>query len=393
MTPPLGPEGERGLTILFVDDDIVDRKAVTRALRASNLKLEFVEVANAADALVAIESRPIDILIVDYFLPGLNGLELIGVLREKRPFLPVVVLTGQGDEALAARIMKTEGADYLSKNALEPGRLVQSLRYVFQYAQTKRREEETKRALERHARDLAQSLEEARAATRARDEVMAIVSHDLRNPLNNVSMAISMLKDNLQSGVDPTASKPLAERMERAVGRMNRLIDDLLDASRIDANTLVVDLQPVRAVELLDVGIEGNLMAAKAKDIRLERGLFDATIDVLADRDRINQVFSNLIGNAIKFTPQGGEVNLSLQPRDDGTVEFVVRDSGRGIPEDHLPHIFERFWKERVESREGAGLGLYIAHGIVRAHGGTMTVASALGRGSEFAFRLQRAPD
>lgn len=386
----LGLAPDRELVVLLVDDDVVDRMTIKRALRASELGARVVETSDAVDAMRALAAEPVDVAIVDYFLPGANGLELIGEMRAVSPLLPIVFLTGQGDEELAATIMRTGGAEYLSKNGLTALQLVQSLRYALSYSAAQQKQLEQKRALEETSRELAESLKGARAAARARDDVLAIVSHDLRNPLNVISMSLSMLEE--QSTED--TARPLIDKMQRAVVRMNRLIEDLLDASRIDAATMSVDTRPVRAADLLESALDAHALSASAKGVSLVRGLFDGAVRVNADRHRIGQVYGNLVGNAVKFTPKGGTVTLEIRPHaDDGFMTFAVRDSGAGIPEHVLPHVFERFWKERGHTRDGAGLGLYIADGIVRAHGGGMAVTSQVGAGSEFSFWLPRVGD
>lgn len=383
----LGLDESRELAVLLVDDDKVDRMAVKRALKASELNTRVIEAVDATEAMKELATQPIDVAIVDYFLPGANGLELVNEMRAVAPLIPIVFLTGQGDEELAATIMRTGGAEYLTKSSLSALQLVQSLRYALSYSAAQRAEQENKEALEEKSSLLEQSLKEARAASRARDDVLAIVSHDLRNPLNVISMSLSMLEEQgPESG-----SKPLIDKMNRAVTRMNRLIEDLLDASRVDSATMSVEGRPIRAAELVDVAVETHGLAASAKGVRLERGRVDGDVKVLADRHRIAQVFANLVGNAIKFTPKGGEIQIEIDPdAKEDFVTFLVKDTGAGIAEDLVPHVFKRFWKELGHTRDGAGLGLCIAEGIVRAHGGGMAVKSTIGVGSEFSFWLPR---
>ena len=229
-------------------------------------------------------------------------------------------------------------------------------------------------------------------ALRARDDIVAMVSHDLRNPLNVVSMSSSMLAGLLAGDGSMQKAGALVGRLQRASGQMLTLVNDLLDASRIEAGGLQIKPSPQPAQELLDEALESFLALAAEKGLDLSAERPPALPEVSADRARVLQIFSNLLGNAIKFTPAGGTIRLSASP-DGREVRYSVRDSGPGIPEADVPHVFDRYWqtRESAAAHLGAGLGLYIAKGIVDAHRGRIAVESAPGRGCTFWFTLQVA--
>ncbi|XXT19324.1 ATP-binding protein [Sorangium sp. So ce429] len=541
----------RSVRLLVVDDDTVDRIAILRALRSGRVDAEIREADSVDSALAVLYEQQIDCVLLDFYLPGGDGLAVIEAARKAKLTAPFIMLTGQGDESLAVDLMKRGAADYVPKNLLTPERLVQSLRYVLRLNEAERREDEARRALSRHANQLAQLTEatlrihrslslneliqrttdearalldanlavarlaargvtqrsmtgvslseeyaaredrdgireialglierrstsvrltgdeiasdptcadvlsrapaelhprslvaaplrgrdgqcigsvqlldrrdgpfvesdevlltqlaqsasvalenarlynEAQAATRARDDLLAIVSHDLRNPLNTIAITASLLRSDLlqrKDGEEDDAVQ-LVDRMDRGIQRMTRLIEDLLDASRIEAGRLVVSPRVERGGALVREALEAAASLAEAKGCRVTQGPLDAGLEVLADRDRVLQVFSNLLGNALKFTPKGGVVSVSLCRVAD-LARFSVADTGPGIPPEHQPHLFDRYWKASQESRTGAGLGLYIARGIVEAHHGTVAVESTLGHGTTIHFSLPLA--
>lgn len=229
----------------------------------------------------------------------------------------------------------------------------------------------------------------ANEAVRMRDEVLGVVAHDLRNPLGAIALVTSTL---LRVGdTRPISVRPLAERIRRSVVRADRLIQDLLDVTRIEREGgLGVEPQAVSVEHLAFETAESFTASAKQSSIALDIAVAPGTPQVWADEARIVQVLENLVGNALKFTPKGGRVRVSIEQQAD-EVRFCVADTGPGIARDELPHVFDRFWQARRSDRRGAGLGLAIAKGIVEAHGGHISAESALGRGSQFAFTLPRA--
>ena len=232
---------------------------------------------------------------------------------------------------------------------------------------------------------LRKRAEDAERAIRTRDEVLAIVSHDLRNPLNLVLTGGSFLLETAE-GLEPREREQL-RMIHRAAGQMNRLIQDLLEVSAMEAGNVSVDPRPEPAEPLVHeaCGLLGHV--AEAKGIRVSCELDDGLPPIRADRDRVHQVFGNLIGNALKFTPEGGTIRVRAEP-DGGMVRFSVSDTGAGIRAEDLPHVFDRFWQARHSRAGGAGLGLAISRSIVAAHGGSMWVESEVGRGSTFFFTL-----
>ena len=231
---------------------------------------------------------------------------------------------------------------------------------------------------------------EAQRATRARDDVLAIVSHDLRNPLNTIQMSAAFLLDVL---ADPDAVAPLVPQLQlmlRATARGNALIQDLMDVSRIESGTLAVDASLASAEALLAEAVAELEPLVVGKGLGFEHEWIGPGAEVPADRGRIAQVFSNLVGNAIKFTPRGGVVRVRGR-RVGAMIEFTVSDTGAGIAPDHVPHLFDRFWKATKASRSGAGLGLFIVKGIVESHGGTVEVESEPAVGTLFRFTLAGA--
>ena len=234
---------------------------------------------------------------------------------------------------------------------------------------------------------------QAQRATKARDDVLAIVSHDLRNPLNTIQMSTSFLLDILQEpGPTPTSLIPQLQLIRRATARGNALIEDLLDVSRIESGTLAVDASLTSAATLLSDAVAELEPLVSSKGLRFEAEWIGDDAEVPADRGRIAQVFSNLVGNAMKFTPKGGLVRVTGR-RSGAFVNFVVSDTGAGIAASDVPRLFDRFWKAAKASRGGAGLGLFIVKGIIEGHGGTVSVESAVGTGTTFCFSLSGASD
>src|SRR6266404_4939997 len=235
----------------------------------------------------------------------------------------------------------------------------------------------------------ARLFHEAQQATRARDDVLAVVAHDLRNPLNTVTMAVSLMLETTPP--ERVEERRQAEIVRRAADRMNRMIQDLLDVKRMESGQLTTDLKPELPATIINDTIDMLRPLAAGSTIMLEAHIEDDLPPVLADAARIQQVLSNLVGNAVKFTPRSGRITVCAE-HIDGEVRFGVIDTGPGIPAEQLPHIFGRFWQAKSDHR-GIGLGLAIAKGIVEAHNGRIWVESHLGLGSTFYFTLPTATD
>ncbi|HEX9219139.1 MAG TPA: PAS domain S-box protein [Gemmatimonadaceae bacterium] len=236
----------------------------------------------------------------------------------------------------------------------------------------------------------ARLFHEAQQATRARDDVLAVVAHDLRNPLNTVSMAVALMLESTPP--ERVQERRQVEIVRRAADRMNRMIQDLLDVKRMESGRLTIDARPEPASALINDTIDMLRPLAAGNTIRLETSIDESLPPVLADTARIQQVLSNLVGNAVKFTPRNGRITVCAE-RIDGEVRFGVIDTGPGIPPEQVPHIFGRFWQAKTSDRRGIGLGLAIAKGIVEAHNGRIWVESHVGLGSTFYFTLPSAEE
>lgn len=228
-----------------------------------------------------------------------------------------------------------------------------------------------------------EGLERGLRAARERDELLAAVSHDLKSPLNVILLTVANLSS--LSSTDGWAKE--LEQILRAAQRMDRLVRDLLDSARLEAGRLPFEAMSVDPAVLVEEAVAAQLPLARARSLQLEALVVGDLPKVGADASRIQQVLENLIGNAIKFSPPGGDIVVAAE-RMGLSVRFAVRDIGAGIPAAELPHVFERFWQPERTSRQGTGLGLAIARGIVTAHGGRIWVHSRVGMGSTFYFTL-----
>lgn len=233
--------------------------------------------------------------------------------------------------------------------------------------------------------DNARLYLESQQAVRAREEVLAIVSHDLRNPLNAVMLAAQLMK---MSDDMPPGEMEQLETIELSAQRMRRLIEDLLDVTRLEGGKqLPIEPAPLEVKPLLQETYELFKTQAASSAIALDADAADDVPPVYADHHRVIQVLSNLVGNAMKFTPAGGRIVVHAT-RSDGQVLFAVSDTGPGIPQRNLKDIFNPYWQAKRTARLGAGLGLPIAKGIVEAHGGKIWVESEPGKGTTFFFTL-----
>jgi PAS domain S-box-containing protein len=241
--------------------------------------------------------------------------------------------------------------------------------------------------------DLKQAEQEARAATRAREELLAFVSHDLKTPLQAIAMTVDRISRLGALDADAAGqAKAGIALIHRAAMQMDRLLDDLLDMERIERGRFEVDKLPEGVESVVRDAVELLEPLARERQVPLTVAVSPTAPAVVpCERGRIVQTLSNLLGNALKFTPKGGAVGVRVEPRP-GAVRFAVQDTGPGIQPELLPRIFDRYTQGPDCGRQGLGLGLAIAKGIVEAHGGAIHVESQVGRGSTFVFTLPLEP-
>ncbi len=372
---------EHKVRLLLIDDDTVDRIAVRRAIGGAGLNADVIDAQDPQSAMEALKHDSFDCVLLDYQLPGIDGMQLLRTLRSAGILCPVVVLTGQGGEQIAVDLMKAGAADYLQKQHLTPDRLGRSLRYALAlgYSEEQRRE---LLARERTAR------EQAEAANRAKDEFLATLSHELRTPLNAI---LGWSRLIATGNLDARSLQRAIEVIDRNVRVQAQLINDLLDISRIITGKLRLDMRPVRLHSVVAAAVETVTSAAEAKGIEIETSVPRELRAVTCDPARIQQIVWNLLSNAVKFTPGGGRVSLHVEEVP-GSIVITVRDTGIGISPEFLPYVFDRFTQQdgaTTRSHGGLGLGLSIVRHLVELHGGTVNADSAGdGCGAAFAVTL-----
>ncbi|MGN6316263.1 response regulator [Trinickia sp.] len=384
---------------LFVDDDEGLLRLASRSLARAGYRVSTA--SSTALARQTIDAALPDVIVVDYALGSVEtGLDFLRALRSQGLVLPAILCTGFADEARVIEALRSGVADVVPKSEGYLDYLPEAIERVLRERRIERELALAQRSQEReaHFRALAEEREallaaeraaraEAERASRMKDEFVATLSHELRTPLNAiVGWTQFLLRDgsvseSLRKGLD------VIDRNARAQARM---VDDLLDFSRILAGKLRLDTERVDLADIVEYVIRSVEPAAQAKDIRIVSSL-DAAGAVLGDASRLQQIVWNLLSNAVKFTGKGGLVEVALR-RAGGEVELAVVDNGQGITPEFLPHVFERFCQEDAgiaRQHGGLGLGLSIARQLVELHGGHIAARSGgVGCGATFVVTL-----
>ncbi len=230
--------------------------------------------------------------------------------------------------------------------------------------------------------------EALRRAVDDRDEFLAIVSHDLKNPISTILLNAQLINMILDRNEAPRNLRSQIDVFTRAGNQMKNLVENVLDTAKVESGTFLLELKLVRAQSIVDESLEMFRSQANEKSIRIFSRVEDANYELYCDPYRTLQILSNLIGNALKFTPDGGTISISVKGSDHH-AHFVVEDTGPGIPEEQIPHIFDRYWQGRNAGKSSIGLGLSIAKSIVDAHGGKIWVSNkSKGQGASIHFTL-----
>ncbi|WP_428312529.1 hybrid sensor histidine kinase/response regulator [Hydrocarboniphaga sp.] len=353
---------------LIVDDVAENLTALEALLRGDGV--DVLSASSGFEALELLLKHDVALALLDVHMPDMDGFELAELMRgtERSRHVPIIFVTAASRETQRIfRGYESGAVDFLFK-PIDPNIL--------------RHKADTFFALYRRKQELARALQ-------VRDDVLAVVSHDLRDPLNVVAMAGSMLQQIGTMKNEPQTLE-IAGMLQRSVERMQRMIADLLDMATLRSGRLSIQREAGEVNGLLGEAINALRPVAQAKQIELRCDIPEDKTDLRFDRQRMMQVFSNLIGNAIKFCDGGAMIVVSAVAERD-SVHFAVEDSGPGIKDGDLDKLFDPYWSGGREARGGTGLGLYITRGIVEAHGGRIWAENRSGGGAALRFTLPRS--
>ncbi|MBV9774071.1 MAG: response regulator [Gemmatimonadetes bacterium] len=325
--------GRDPVRILLVEDNPGDARLLRETLReAESFPFELTHVTRLGEGEERLAEGGTEVVLLDLSLPDAHGMETVTRTLRAAPDVPIVVLTGLSDETVAVNAVQAGAQDYLVKGQVDSTLLVRSIRYAME---RKRLDRERLHLLEREreARALAE------AAVRARDDVLHVVSHDLGNSLSAIVINSTVLLRTLPGEAALGEARGRIASIREIAEHMQHLRQDLLDVASIEAGRLSVEPEPQDPYTLLETALDRFLPVAAERSIRLELDLPDELPPVSADRERVLQVMANLVGNALKFTPDDGRIVLGAEPCPEG-VRVRVSDSGSGIDPEHLPHVF-----------------------------------------------------
>jgi len=371
-------------TVLVIEDDPIDREAYARFFaRHPGHRYQVLEAETGAEGLTLLEDTSVDCVVLDYNLPDVDGLHVLAELRKRPPELeiPVVMLTGAGSEKIAVETMKLGSQDYVVKDHANADAILRAVDNAIEKVRLRREIEGKRQAL----------AEASREQLELKDKFLSHVSHELRTPLTAVHQFLSLCLDGL-AGELTELQREYLETAFRNTQQLKKMIGDLMEATRAEAGKLRVETGLLEIRPLLEDVVATLRSRAEENGICLEiRAGEEPMPCVLADGARVRQILVNLIENAIKFTPRGGEIRVEVEEDDCGLLRVSVTDTGCGIGERGKGRIFDRLHQESAqsfESREGLGLGLAICKELVLLQGGRLWVESQLGQGSTFHFTL-----
>lgn len=427
---------EEKFSILLIDDDEVDRMTVKRALKAANFPTVLTEAENGQSAIAKIKEktdlilttsnnnghyphgdssiqrdRPkniFDLILLDYRLPDIDGLHLIDKIKALNVDLPLIVLTGQGDEEIAVEIMKAGAADYLSKARIEPNNLVKSINSAIRVHQAEQAVELANqrlrmsnellviknRELEQQKQQIKAQNIELQEAYKLKSEFLATMSHELRTPMNAI-MGFSQLL--LRQYPDPLSSQQqnLVQRIFSNSKNLLNMINEMLDFSKIEAGKLTLNPQKIDLSNLIKVTIKelSSLAIDKHLDVVADIRLKDCLL--FQDANFVRRSLINLLSNAIKFT-ESGTITIKTWETDEDKIAISVTDTGIGIATKDRDKIFQAFRQADqsfTRQHSGTGLGLAITKSLVKMMNGKITLQSELGKGSTFTIEIPRRYD
>jgi signal transduction histidine kinase len=418
-------ETDRPLRVLLVgddEDDFVQTRDLLAEIPGSPFVLEWVPGYAAGREALARQTH--DVYLLDYRLGRHSGLDLLAEAVRAGCKAPLILLTGQGEREVDLQAMRAGASDYLVKGAIDAPLLERTIRYALE---RKRQEESLRRfhaELEERVRERTAALERANAelqaevaarrqveeelresreqlrrraeqlgvADRRKDDFLAMLAHEMRNPLAPLRNALHILR---LAGNNPVVVSQVRDLMERQLTHLIRLVDDLLDVSRITRGKIDLRRERVDLADVVRNAVEISRPQIEAGRHELAVELPHEPLPVDGDPVRLAQVLANLLNNSSKYTPEGGRIGVTVGRQGEEAV-VRVRDNGIGIPPERLPHIFEMFAqldRDQDRTQGGLGIGLTLVRSLVQMHGGTITAHSeGAGRGSEFVVRLPLAP-
>lgn len=367
------------LRVLLLEDSHLDAELVLAALAGGGIDCTVTRVQTRAEYEAALALGGNDLILADYSLPSFDGVTALRMAREVCLEVPFIFVSGAMGEEVAIETLKSGATDYVLKDRLE--RLAPSVRRALREAADRVERRRLEEELRHHAEELAE-------AHRRKDEFIAVLSHELRNPLAPIRNALQLMR--LRGVSDPVMSQA-RDIIDRQVTRLAQLVDDLLDVSRISRGKVQLRLEPVDLSSVVPHAVETVRDLVEQRQHTLHLDICREPLWVNADRLRLEQVLTNLLTNAAKYTDPGGHIWLSTAQAGAEAI-LCVRDDGIGIPPDLLPRVFDLFIQAEQSldrAQGGLGIGLTLTRQLVEMQGGHIHAASpGTGHGSEFTVHL-----
>lgn len=373
------------IQVLLIEDNLAEARLLTEILKDSLFKqFNLSHVQRLKDGLERLHQDSFSVILLDLTLPDSQGLDSVVSLVQTVPQLPIVVLTNTNDDKLALEALRCGAQDYLVKRQVNSTLLVRSLCYAIERKQTEEALRESQKVLEERVQERTAELAKAQELNQLKTEFVSMLSHDFRNPLNTILLSAGLLEDSRDR---LTQEQQLAYfRMIRtAIKEMDQLLTEVLLIGRADSGRLLCQLEELdleyfckRIIETLQLSSPEKHQIIFTALGNLKDGLWDETL--------LRHILTNLIGNAIKYSPQGGTIQLTvIAETANRRFIFQIQDQGIGIPSEDLNHLFNPFYRaSNVDTIQGTGLGLAIVQRCVEAHQGTIRVESQVEIGTTF---------